>query len=118
MAGSGTWVILAAAGAILALAASAMIMMLFVRTADAWILVMGFMMLLMLANVALVIGAVVHVLTRDDLTGTERLIWVVLVVFVVPMVAAAAIAYFVLGRERTRELFRDVGAQPAAPPGP
>lgn len=73
--------------------------------------------LLALANFAVIIAAVVSILTRDDLTGIQRLVWVLISVFVTPVLSLGAIVYFALGRERTRTLFRDLG-QPARPPTP
>jgi hypothetical protein len=64
--------------------------------------------LLALANVGLIVGACVHVLVRDDLTGVQRLVWLALSIFLTPILAVGAILYFALGRERTRVLFRDV----------
>lgn len=74
-------------------------------------------LLAVLANLGLIIAAVIHALTRDDLTSLQRLVWVLVSVFVTPVVSLGAIVYFVLGRERTRELFRDAGqAPPPVPP--
>lgn len=67
--------------------------------------------LLMLANVVLIVAAVVHALVRDDLGGIQRLVWIALAVLVTPIVALGAIVYFVLGRERTREIFGDIGGR-------
>lgn len=74
---------------------------------------------LILLNAALVIGAIVHALVRDDLTGVQRIVWVAIAFFVTPVVALGAIVYFALGRERTATLFRDVERAvrpPASPP--
>lgn len=68
---------------------------------------------LALANFLVIVAAVVHALTRDDLGTLQRLVWVLLSVFVTPVVAVGAIVYFALGRERTRTLFSDAGAAPA-----
>ena len=88
-------------------------LMLFVRSGDAMILVFGLVGLSWLA----IVLAVVSVLARPDLTGPQRLAWLAVVVFVSPVVPVGAIAYFAMGRERTRGLFRDLGgAPPSAPP--
>ncbi|HVM44869.1 MAG TPA: hypothetical protein VM582_02945 [Candidatus Thermoplasmatota archaeon] len=77
---------------------------------------------LMIVNFALIIAAIVHALVRDDLTGVQRIIWIAIAFFVTPIVALGAIVYFALGKQRTHDLFRDVGVTrsppPASPPGP
>lgn len=72
---------------------------------------------LMAVNFGLIIAAIVHALVRTDLTGAQRIAWIAIAFFVTPVVAVGAIVYFALGRERTRELFRDLGA-PSSPPAP
>ena len=79
---------------------------------------------LVLANLVLIVAAIVHALARDDLADVQRMVWVAIAFFVTPVVALGAIVYFALGRQRTRDLFRDLGgarpppAPPASPPGP
>ena len=70
----------------------------------------GGVVLLFVANLALIVGAIVHALVRDDLTGTQRLVWIAIAFFITPVIALGAIVYFVMGRKRTSELFRDVAA--------
>lgn len=62
--------------------------------------------LLIFAGFVLTVAAVIHALVRDDLTGIQRLIWILISVFI----PFGALVYFLLGRTRTRDLFRDVGA--------
>lgn len=78
---------------------------------------LGFV-LLFLANFALIVAAIIHALRRDDLTGAQRLIWIAIAFFITPVIALGAIVYFAMGRERTRELFRDVATPTAAPAPP
>lgn len=77
---------------------------------------LALVLLAVLVNFGLIVAAVVHALTRDDLTSIQRLVWILIAVLVTPVVSLGAIVYFALGRERTRALFRDVGQAPPAPP--
>lgn len=53
----------------------------------------------------LAFAAAIHALVRDDLGGIQRLIWIALAMFI----PFGGLVYFLLGRARTRELFRDIG---------
>lgn len=62
-------------------------------------------MLTVLGGLVLTVAVGVHALVRKDLTGTQRIIWILIAIFV----PFGALVYFLLGRARTAELFRDVG---------
>lgn len=65
-------------------------------------------------NVVLILGAVLHVLVRHDLTGVQRLVWIAIAVFATPGFAVGAVLYLLLGPERTAALFRDLGRRAEA----
>lgn len=59
---------------------------------------------LALLSFVLQIVAAVHVLVRDDMEDLQKLVWVLLVVFV-PFLW---LVYFLLGKERTAAIFDDL----------
>lgn len=67
------------------------------------------LLLAIVMNAALIAAAFVHVALRNDLSSHQRIVWLLLVLLVTPVVALGAIAYFALGKRRTRELFQDLG---------
>lgn len=75
------------------------------------ILFVGLLFVVSLGSWIVGIAAGIHALVREDIQGTQQLVWALLSFFV-PVVG---IVYFVLGKERTRAAFAGVG-EPAAPP--
>jgi uncharacterized membrane-anchored protein YitT (DUF2179 family) len=63
-----------------------------------------FFALMSLAGFVLPLVAAVHVLVRDDLEDLQRLVWLLVVVFI-PFLW---LVYFALGKERTANLFDDL----------
>jgi hypothetical protein len=74
-----------------------------------------FVVLLLAVNLSLVVAGIISVLTRPDLIGAQRLVWLGIIVLLNPIVALGALLYFWLGKDRTSTLFRDLGGG-AAPP--
>lgn len=74
----------------------------------------GLFFLLVLVSVGLVVWAIVDALVRPDLTGLQRLVWILIAFFVNFLVPIGAIAYLVMGRERTAKVFEDLGRRPPA----
>ena len=62
--------------------------------------------ILFATNLGVFAGALLHVLTRDDLTPRARMAWVGMSTLVVPLVPGGAIVYLLLGRRRTARLFQ------------
>ncbi len=63
---------------------------------------------LLLANLVLIALAVVHLWVRTDLNRRQRIVWTIVCAGIVPGLALGALAYFVLGDEETRAMFRDI----------
>lgn len=59
--------------------------------------------------VAVALAAVVDLARRRDLATSPKLLWIAVVV----VVPGASVAYFILGRTRTRIICRDLGLQVA-----
>lgn len=57
-----------------------------------------------LLSFVLQIAAAIHVLVRDDMEDLQKLVWILLVVFV-PFLW---LVYFLLGKERTGDIFDDL----------
>lgn len=112
MTSTGRW-LSGAAGAVLFIAIVGGLIG-FVRTADVMLLIMAFAA----AGTVLALVAAAHVLLRPDLTGPQRIIWLLIVVFVNPVLPLGAGVYLLLGPERTRALFSDVRFGGGAPPPP
>lgn len=80
----------------------------FIRTGDPMVLFFGLFNVVGTLSLVLIVVAVAHALTRDDLTSEQRLVWVAVSVFATPILAVGALVYLALGRERTAGLFRDL----------
>ena len=63
--------------------------------------------------VGLLCEAILDVTTRDDLRMRQRLAWLALCIFLLPLVPVMAGVYFLLGRRRTAQLL--AAAEPEAP---
>lgn len=66
------------------------------------------------ANLGIFAGALLHILTRHDLSRKARLTWIAMSLLVVPLFAGGAIVYLLLGRERTRRVFQKAPQEPEA----
>lgn len=78
------------------------------------VLILGVLLLPILAGMIVRLVALIHCLVRDDLGGTQKLIWALLIFFV----PFAQFVYLFMGRERTRRAFADVGQPPRAVEAP
>lgn len=63
-------------------------------------------------NLGIFAGALLHILTRDDLDRRARYVWVGMSLLVVPVFSGGAIVYLLLGKERTRRVVMGRAPEP------